>query len=50
MRWLHVGGRGYALGCTDRKLRIATAAYADDLLALAPLVEDLNIQAGKIQR
>ena len=50
MRWLHVGGRGYSFGCTDGKLRVATAAYADDLLALAPSAEDLNIQAGKIQR
>ena len=50
MRWLHVGGRGYSFGSTDGKLRVATAAYADDLLALAPSAEDPIIQAGKIQR
>ena len=50
MRWLHAGGRGYALGCTGRELKVAAAAYADDLLALAASAEDLTVQAQKIQR
>ena len=50
MRWLHAGGRCYALGCTGRELKVAAAAYADDLLALAASAEDLTVQAQKIQR
>ena len=50
LRWLSSGGRGYGLGCTGGTVKIASAAYADDLLALTRTGEDMALQAEKIQR
>ena len=48
-RWLHSGGRGYALGSSKIRLKIACNAYADDLGVFSNCPKDLAIQAAKIE-
>ena len=49
-RWLHSGGRGYALGSSKSNLKVACNAYADDLGIFSGCPKDLTIQAQKIER
>ena len=49
LRWLYLGGRGYALGGTQGSLKVPVASYADDLLAMNRCPTDLAVQALKIQ-
>ncbi len=56
MRWLHVGGRGYAHSCTQNQSvadthlhnNISSAAFADDLLCPTGNLVNLKIQALKL--
>ena len=51
LRWLNAGGRGVRLGSNRAgQLKVASAAYANDLLILAASAEDFAIQARKIER
>ena len=54
LRWLQSGGRGYKYGCLqsdiDNKDHTTSAlAYADDLAAITSTLEDLKVQAKKIE-
>ena len=54
LRWLQSGGRGYKYGCLqgDRDHKdhtISTLAYADDVAAMTSSLEDLKVQAKKIE-
>ena len=53
LRWLHSGGRGYKYGCLkgSRHADYTTSAlaYADDLAATTLRLEDLKLQARKIE-
>lgn len=50
LRWLKVGARGYLSTSTvaDEQCRIASLAYADDLIIATSSVDDLTVQAAKI--
>jgi exonuclease III/ribonuclease HI len=52
LRWLHVGARGYQLGCLEGKEKVenhlSSIAFADDLTALCQTIQDLQVQAQKI--
>jgi ribonuclease HI len=52
LRWLNVGGRGYAFGAvpeTDKdRTRCASLAYADDLQITTSNITDMHAQAQKL--
>ena len=49
-RWLHSGGRGYALGSSKTRLKAACNAYADDIGIFTSCPKGLAIQAMKIEQ
>jgi hypothetical protein len=57
LRWLQVGGRGYAHSCLagltqedQMKRRVASLAYADDLACTTGSATNLKVQADKVSR
>ena len=56
LRWLQVGGRGYAYGClqgdntTSIKHACASLAYADDLAIMTSNLNHMKIQATKVDQ
>ena len=48
-KWLHSGGRGYALSSSKNRLKVARNAYADDLGVFNNCPKDLAIQVAKIE-
>ena len=48
LRWLHQGDNGYTFGTS--KVTISSAAYADDLAAIANKLASLQIQLNKLDK
>ena len=48
LRWLEQGNNGYTFGTS--KVKISSAAYADDLAAIANKLKSLQIQINKIDK
>jgi hypothetical protein len=48
LRWLQQGNNGYTFGTS--KVKISSAAYADDLAAIANKLESLQIQLNKLDK
>ena len=48
LRWLQQGNNGYTFGTS--KVKISSAAYADDLAAIANKLETLQTQLNKLDK
>src|ERR1700738_604791 len=48
LRWLQQGNNGYTFGTS--RVKISSAAYADDLAAIANKLEALQIQLNKLDK
>ena len=56
-RWLHVGGRGYSMGCMSgtsktlqMKCRTASSGYADDTTLVTNTVRNMVLQMNKVEQ